>query len=143
VGQETAGEPGAKWELENEIGGLGLADHVHLAGHLSDVERAVASFDLLLMPSPAETFGRVVIEAMACGVPVAAAAGGGVPGIIQNGANGVLFEPMNVPAMTAALKDLCLNGEKRARIAAAGLRSVERDYDSDVVARKLFQLLKL
>ena len=61
-----------------------LRDHVQLAGHRSDIEAVIASLDVLLMPSPAETFGRVLIEAMASGAAVVACKGGGVANIVRH-----------------------------------------------------------
>lgn len=143
AGQETAGETGARAALQSEIAKLGLQNEVTLTGHLSNVEVAMASFDVLLMPSPVETFGRIIIEAMASNTPVAAAAGGGVPDIIQNGMNGLLFEPLNIQQMGAALADLLRDPAKRERIALGGRQSVAKFYDEKVVDLKLFEQLEL
>ena len=143
VGKETAGEPGTQLALTTEIENLGLQKRVHLAGHRDDVEVAVASFDILLMPSPAETFGRVVIEAMASNVPVVAAAGGGVPGIIQHGINGLLFPPESIQDMAEQLKSLCQDPIQRRHIMENGLKSVHELYDSEVVTNQLHRLLRI
>lgn len=55
--------------------------------------KAYASADLFVFPSVTETFGNVILEAMASGLPVVAAAGGGPIDIIQTGKNGVLVTP--------------------------------------------------
>lgn len=143
VGEETANEPGTRAALEALVNELGLTDCVVLIGPRSDIEVAMASFDILLMPSPAETFGRVVIEAMASGVPVVASAGGGVPGIVLDGVNGLLFPPLDVSAMARALDRLGRDPEKRRKLAEGGLQSVRDLYETEVVTRRLYGVLGL
>ena len=60
------------------------------------LERIYASSDIFLFPSITETFGNVVLEALASGLPVVAAAKGGPVGILREGETGFLVEPKNV-----------------------------------------------
>lgn len=60
-----------------------------------DLSKAYASADIFVFPSTTETFGNVVLEALASGLPVVAAAGGGPKDIIQHGVTGMLVEPQN------------------------------------------------
>ncbi len=64
-GDEPVGEPGFRAVMEEAIQKLQLRHSVQLPGYHKDIDAVIASLDVLLHPSPAETFGRVIIEAMA------------------------------------------------------------------------------
>lgn len=67
----------------------------HFVGYLTGKElgSAFASADAFIFPSQTETLGLVLLEAMAAGCPVVAAARGGIPDIVTSGVNGYLFNP--------------------------------------------------
>lgn len=140
-GSETVGEPGMRTVLADEIIKRNLDDKVFLTGHRDDIESVIASLDVLLMPSPAETFGRVLIEAMASGVPIVASSGGGVKDIVTDDRNGLLVEPLNVESMARALKEICMDPVKRKRIATAGLKYAHEVYDAEKIDAKLLSIL--
>ena len=143
IGKETAGQPGAHEMLSAEIRKRSLESEVRLIGHHEDIATAIASLDVLLMPSPAETFGRVLIEAMACGVPVVASAGGGVPDIIRDGENGLLVPPLDSMAMAKAIRRYHDSPELRQRISEQGLRDAKNIYAADAVQSRLRDILGL
>ena len=103
------------------------------AGELSGTELAVAlaSTDIFLNPSITETFGNVTLEAMACGLPVVAAAASGATSLVQDEITGTLVEPGDIDAFAAALQRYRDDPALRARHGAAGLAYAEsRDWDS-------------
>ncbi|MGZ3723927.1 MAG: glycosyltransferase family 4 protein [Bdellovibrionales bacterium] len=143
VGTETAGEGGAKAILEKEIQLRGLQEQVLLIGHRSDIETIIASLDILLMPSPTETFGRVLIEAMASGVAIVASAGGGVPNIINNAQNGLLVPPLSSEGMAKAIASYYKDPDMRQRLASNGLICANEFYDYRKLDQKLYNILGL
>lgn len=69
--------------------------------HGPELAAAYASADVFAFPSDTETFGNVVLEAMACGLPVVATTSGGQIDLLSPGTNGLLFAPEDVAAFAA------------------------------------------
>ena len=88
--------------------------------HLAEV---YAASDLLVFPSPTETFGNVVLESLASGTPVIGAKSGGVKNIIKAGVTGILCKPGHVQEFRDAIIQLITNDGLRERMGIAG-----RDY---------------
>jgi glycosyltransferase involved in cell wall biosynthesis len=78
---------------------------------------AYALGDVFAFPSDTETFGNVVTEALASGLPVVAPAKGGVMDSVIPGETGVLVPPRNSEALADALIEVLLNAETRKRLA--------------------------
>ena len=123
-GDDTPGETKTRPYLEKLANELGVKDHVHFHGHQDHIENRLREIDVLWMPSYKETFGRVLIEAMASGVPVVASAAGGVPDIITPKKNGILFETKNPTDLALkTLDNLMLQVRSQAR------KDIELKYD--------------
>jgi glycosyltransferase involved in cell wall biosynthesis len=82
---------------------------------------------LLLTTEPPESFGIVLIEAMACGLPAIATDYPGVRAVVEDGETGLLVAPGNAEAAAAAIRRLIEAGPKaRAAMGAAGRSKCER-----------------
>ncbi len=97
-----------------------------------DLARALASADVFLNPSITETFGNVTLEAMACALPVVAAAATGATNLVRDGETGTLAEPGDIPALAAAIAAYATDPGLRARHGAAGL-ALAKTQDWDVI----------
>jgi glycosyltransferase involved in cell wall biosynthesis len=113
------GDGTARTEQEALFAGTGTVFTGYLGGH--DLAQAYAAADIFAFPSANETLGNVVLEAMASGLAVVAAASGGPLDIVHHNRNGLLFQPHS-PADFAAkvgtlLQDLTLRNQlsQRAR----------------------------
>lgn len=91
VGEDTQGT-GRRAALEELSRDLGANAAVKFLGHRSDIPDIMRQLHLVVVPSEFEPFGRVVIEAMACGRPVIGSNDGGIPEIIDHGDTGYLVE---------------------------------------------------
>ncbi|MDQ1624748.1 MAG: hypothetical protein QOJ49_246 [Actinomycetota bacterium] len=106
----------------------GIGDRVHFPGAITgdDLSASYADADLLVLASRAETYGMVVTEALARGLPVVATAVGGLPEALGHGADGhrpgVLVPPEDPVAFGAALRDWLVDADLR-----AGLRRTARE----------------
>jgi N-acetyl-alpha-D-glucosaminyl L-malate synthase BshA len=85
---------------------LGIHDRIHFLGKQDQVNELLPLADLMLMPSEMESFGLAALEAMACQTPTIATRVGGVPELITDGVDGLLFPVGEVDAMAAAAVDL-------------------------------------
>jgi glycosyltransferase involved in cell wall biosynthesis len=110
---------------------VGLRDRVHFAGPRTGaaLDDAYAAADLLVLASHGETYGMVVTEALARGVPVLAADVGGVPEALGQG--GLLVPPGDPAAFGAALRSWLEDADLRARLrlAARERRETLRGWD--------------
>lgn len=103
----------------------GLSDRVTVRPWISSTEfpNFLHTVDALVLPSVTqpnwkEQFGRVLVEAMACGLPVIGSTCGEIPNVI--GAAGLIVPEGNVPALTQALQQLQANPSLRAQLGAKG-----------------------
>jgi len=88
---------------------------VHLRAFVSaaDLLRELRTADVFIFPSLAEGFGHVLLEAMACGLPVIATTRTAAPDLIRNGCEGFITEPGNVPDLVRCIEHLLRNPEER------------------------------
>ena len=96
----------------------------------ADLARALASSDLLLNPSVTETFGNITLEAMACGLPVVAAAASGTTSLVRDGKSGILVDPEEIDEFADALALYARDPELRRKHGRAGLQ-IARTMDWD------------
>lgn len=89
--------------------------------------------DVLVLPSKEERQGKVLLEAMACSVPVIAARAGGVPSVITSEFNGLLFNPDDPNELAQCIRELNSNTSLRNHIAKNGYRfALENTLDQSV-----------
>jgi glycosyltransferase involved in cell wall biosynthesis len=117
------------------------------AGFMAGKElgKAVASMDVLFFPSTTETFGNVSLEAMACGLPVVAAAATGSQNLVDNGRSGRLIPPGAVHQFAEALRAYVQEADlRRAHGRAGELRSRDFSWDqiNQIVADTYIRLIR-
>jgi glycosyltransferase involved in cell wall biosynthesis len=117
--------------LEQEAKSRGIADRVRMLGSRSDISAIMRELDLLVVNSSAEPFGLVILEAMACGTPVLAAAVDGIPEIIQHGINGWLVPAGDERMLAESIAHLSREPEVRSRLAAQGKQHVAANFSAD------------
>jgi glycosyltransferase involved in cell wall biosynthesis len=124
-------------ELRGQIARLGLQDDVVLCGFQRNPWKYIARADVFALSSRYEGFGNVLVEAMACGVPVVATSSPGTTEIVSPGVDGLLVEDHQPAALAAALARVLSDDDARrgmsqsARIAAErfALPSIAAAYD--------------
>jgi glycosyltransferase involved in cell wall biosynthesis len=120
------GEGPERAALETQRDRLGLGDRVDLPGALpeSDVAATLRSADLFVLSSVSEGFGVVLLEAMACGVPVVAPFLHGIPELVTDGVDGTLFRPGSADDLARAVESAASDPERRRLMGEAGRRKV-------------------
>ena len=136
-----AGEGEGRRELERKASELGI-DAV-MPGRRLDMPRVYQAMDIFVFPSICrETFGMVIIEAMAAGLPVAASSVGGVPEIIEDAENGILVPPGDPDALARAISLLAGDGNFSKRIAENGKKSAEARFSARAMAEGFEKVLE-
>ena len=132
------GDPDALRELVGDE----LRPHVSLLGELTEAEKAafLRSVDVYCAPNLlGESFGIVLIEALAAGAPVVASDLDAFATVLEDGEAGVLVRRGDVRALARALSDLLADRERRTRLSDTG-RRVAAGYDWSVVARRVLDV---
>lgn len=144
---ELIGSGPQEAELREAAGRLGVAESVRFAGpvRLEEVLGRIARLDLLVVPSVAtsswqEQFCRVAVEAFAVGTPVLASRSGSLPGVLGDAA--AFFEEADVDDLTAQLRLLLDDADRRRSLAEAGLARVEQRFRWERVAEQLDDLYR-
>ena len=123
-----AGDGPQRGFLEELARQLGLGGSVRLLGLRADVVDLLHASDVFCLPSHNEGMGRVVVEAMAAGVPVVASGVGGVPELIEDGRTGVLVAPADEGALCAGILRVLGNGPAAADMAVRARAEVAPRY---------------
>jgi len=97
---------------------------------------------ILVLPSMAESLGLVILEAMACGTAVIASNTGGIPEIVQDAKNGLLFRPGDVTDLARKIQCLLQDENLRTQLGNEGRRSIVRDFSCDSTVDKLLRVYR-
>src|SRR5258708_1347730 len=114
--------------LDKLIGRLNIGHQVEFRGAVPSRDLIYASIDVLILASFDESFGRVILEGFAYSKPVVASAVGGIPEIIRNGENGLLFESGNPEDLAAALQRVFQDPDYAERIARNAIVDVRHRF---------------
>jgi glycosyltransferase involved in cell wall biosynthesis len=114
---------------------IGSAVSFHPA--TSDVLGALRELDVFVLPSFSEGLSNSIMEAMASGCAVAASAAGGNVELIEDGVTGLLFDPLRVETLEAALRRLVEDARLRSRLAEAGAEFIEGRFSRSAAARRM------
>lgn len=123
---------------------LKIDKQVEFAGNLAEAEliRSFQDADLFVLPSinGNEAFGLVLIEALACGVPVIASNLPGVRKVFENNKQGLLVEAGNINDLTKKLEFIFNNEGLRKEMSLAARRLAEQKYDLNKIKDRLESL---
>ncbi len=126
----------AEAELKKRFKGTNTVFTGYMAG--AELASAYASSDVFAFPSDTETLGFVAMEAMASGTPTVGARAGGIPDVITEEVNGLMFTPGDLGDLTAKLKRLLFDEDERRRLGAEARAEMLR-HDWRAATEKLVE----
>lgn len=131
----VAGTGSQKAALEAQIERLNVAGAVTLLGFRADATSLMAAADIFVLPSLAEPFGLVLLEAMALGRPVIATRAGGPLEIVVDGETGFLVPPSSPEALADAVKRLIADPDAGRRLGENGLTRFQQYFTAARMAQ--------
>ena len=133
IGEDKSPQRDYRKFLESLINELNLTESVAMPGWQDDIRSALSSLTLFVSAARAEPFGLSIVEAMAAGLPIVAAASEGALEIIEDGVSGKLVPVDDHESMAKAIEDLLDDLSERSRL---GLNAV-------LAARQRFSLARM
>jgi glycosyltransferase involved in cell wall biosynthesis len=123
---------------------LGVTEHVVFVGRTShhEMPQLVAAADVLVLPSLNEGLPRVILEAMATGLPVVATSVGGVPELVIDGRTGLLVQPGDEEALADAVCRVLDNPDLAKAWGRAGREVAERQYEREANLRRYAEIIE-
>lgn len=110
----VVGDGPARPYLEQHFAGLPVKFMGYMSGEA--LSQVYASADIFVFPSRLETFGLVVVEAMAAGLPVVASRVGGVTDVVDEGNTGYTFESGDIERLVAGVRQIAISRENIKRM---------------------------
>jgi glycosyltransferase involved in cell wall biosynthesis len=141
------GDGSERKPFEQSLAQSRLLDRAEFTGAISydSVPTLFQQMDVLVVPTETtarirEQFGRVIVEAMATGIPVIGSTCGAIPEVIDGA--GLVFPERDADALAGALRRILADGSLREEFARVGRRRVEEHYSWDCVASKTYELYR-
>lgn len=120
-----------------------IANNVLFHQFTFDVPKLMSALDVFVMPSHSETFGLVLLEAMASSLPVVATNSGGVPEIVEPNKNGLLFEPKDSEQLSQLLLLIHNRKDFAKYLGENALEKVKIKFDYEKNVNKFFEVCEL
>lgn len=107
---------------------LGIEKSVIFLGFREDIQEILIATDLLALTSDFEGMPNVILEAMACGLPVVGTRVGGIPEVVEDGISGILVKPDNPLEVSNAVKLLLQETALRQKMGRRGREIIEQRF---------------
>ncbi|MCR4340486.1 MAG: glycosyltransferase [Gemmatimonadaceae bacterium] len=139
---DVVGDGPARESLGALAAELGVADRMRWHGQVrqGELPKFYQRACVLAVPSIDEGLGLVAVEAALCETPVVGFRSGGTPDVVRDGSTGILVEPNNVPALSAALDDLLNNAPRAASMGQSGRLYALANFAPESAAQKYLSI---
>lgn len=129
--------------LEQQVEKLGLESHVNFRGKVMGAADLLPQFDAFIHVAKMESFGIVIIEAMAAGLPIFACPVGGIPEVFADGREGHFLPLDNAQAAAQILSDALKSIDDFKKLGQAAQARFQANFDQAIVAQNLLDFLLL
>ncbi|MCG7343049.1 N-acetyl-alpha-D-glucosaminyl L-malate synthase BshA [Sporosarcina sp. ACRSL] len=129
-----------KIEMKKKASEEGLEDDIIFTGKRDDLPELLAISDIMFLLSEKESFGLVLLEGFACGVPAIATNIGGIPEVIEDGKNGFLIELGDVESAAEKAKLLLSDPILHQNFRESAIRTVVDKFDSESIVQQYEEL---
>lgn len=143
VGDASASKQAYKEEVRIMVRRLGLSHCTEFLGVQKDIPAVLSNLDLLVLSSVVpESFGRVIVEAQASGVPVVASKVGGVVDIIDDQVNGLLVPPADPKSLAKAVVKIARDPHFALRLANNAYKKVKQKFNVELMVKRTLDVYK-
>ncbi len=134
------GEGPLKMELNRQVKEINVEDMVFFLGFRKDVPQILASLDLFVLSSHMEGMGSILMDAMACRLPVVATKVGGIPEVVIQGETGLLVPPRRPSALAKSILKLYNDRTLASRLGERGYEVVHQKFSAESMADKIINV---
>lgn len=134
------GEGPLKMELNRQVKEIDVEDMVFFLGFRKDVPQILASLDLFVLSSHLEGMGSILMDAMACRLPVVATKVGGIPEVVIQGETGLLVPPRRPSALAKSILKLYNDRALASRLGERGYEVVHQKFSAESMADKIINV---
>ena len=138
----VVGDGSIRQDLFMQTRDLGISDNVVFVGHREDTDVLLQAMDIFVLPSLSEGIPMALLEAMAASRPIVASRVGGIPEIIEDGAEGFLVEPMDVNNLAERCRRLLESPDIARKMGEQGRKRVEREFSATAMADRVISVYK-
>jgi len=137
------GDGSERKTLEEKCRSYGIDKNVIFAGQRDDVSDILSALDIFILPSLNEGMGRVILEAMACEIPIVASRTGGIPELIEDSEHGLLVSPKDTESLECAIMFLISDKSRAQRMAKKAKKMVTEKFSVDKMVDDIESLYKV
>ena len=127
-------------EMKRLVTELQIEENVLFLGKQNNISELLSIADLILLLSEKESFGLVLLEAMACGVPGIGTNIGGIPEVIEHGKTGYLVDEGDIKATASYALNLLTDSDKLHRFSENALERVKHHFQSEIILQQYTDL---
>ncbi|WP_338432728.1 glycosyltransferase family 4 protein [Clostridium tyrobutyricum] len=130
------GDGDLRSKIENLVDKCGLKNNFLITGWTNEVPKYISIFDIGILTSKWEGFGLVLAEYMAAKKPIVAFNSGGIPNVVKDNYNGLLFDYGDIDSFYEAIIKIKNNGEFREKLISNGYDVVNERFNVERVAKE-------